>query len=395
MAYEKELEIGATIAREAGILALKIREGTFVGDNARSADHGQRALAATRHAGDLRAELEVLTMLATFGRFDDYPKVIPRYEAAARIAERLGDDDALVNVLARLAITQVNLIDLAGATETVLRAQEAARRAQTRLSAGAALDAEKLIALQLGEVDRLEDITDRLLDLVQPAADGTFPDAYGLVRYQFTLLERAFVPLARGDLDEARRRASAALAENARCGMTAIDVPILDAFTWIARAAGDGAGARAAARRALASAERVASTEWIGWCCASLGAVLLEDASLEEAERVLTAGLDAADRGGALLQSLRCAALRAAVQVERGDEIAARAVAARAVAIHDRVRTPEGSALLFAGDALLALARALRSLGRDADAERVATPVLHAAERTGWWLPAGASRTLA
>ncbi|MEA2396843.1 MAG: hypothetical protein QOK25_399, partial [Thermoleophilaceae bacterium] len=58
-------------------------------------------------------------------------------------------------------------------------------------------------------------------------------------------------------------------------------------------------------------------------------------------------------------------------------------------------RTPEGSALLFAGDALLALARALRSLGRDADAERVAAPVLRAAERTGWWLPAGAARTLA
>ena len=29
MAYEKELKIGATIAREAGILALKIREGTL------------------------------------------------------------------------------------------------------------------------------------------------------------------------------------------------------------------------------------------------------------------------------------------------------------------------------------------------------------------------------
>jgi tetratricopeptide (TPR) repeat protein len=300
-----------------------------------------------------------------------------------------------VNALARMAIAQVNLADLAGAADTVLRAHEAAQSAGTRVAAGAALDAEKLIALQLGEVDRLEEITDRLLELVRPAADGSFPDTYGLLRYQFTLLERAFVPLARGDLDEARRRASDALAENERSGMSAVDVPILDAFTWIARAAGDREGAVTAARWALASAERVASSEWIGWCDASLGAALLENGGLEEAARVLGAGLEAADRGGALLQVLRCAGLLAAVQVDRGDEDGARAAIDRALAIHGRARTPRGSALLFAGDALLALARALRAFGDDAAAERVAAPVLRAAERTGWWLPEGATQTLA
>jgi class 3 adenylate cyclase len=364
-------------------------------DTGRAVDHGRRTLAASRSAGDLRAELDALTMLANFARFDDYSNVIPGFEAAARIAERLGDADALVNALARMAIAQVNLADLAGAADTARRAHEAALQAGTRVAAGAALDAEKLIALQLGEVDRLEEISDRLLELVRPASDGSFPDTYGLLRYQFTLLERAFVPLARGDLEEARRRVSAASAENQRCGMSAVDVPILDGFTWIARASGDRAGAVTAARRALASAERVASAEWIGWCGASLGAVLVEDGGCEEAARVLAAGLDAADRGGALLQSLRCAALLAAAHVERGDQDAARAAATRALAIHGRARTPEGSALLFAGDALLALARALRSLGQDAAAERIAMPVLRAAERTGWWLPEGAAPTLA
>jgi hypothetical protein len=177
--------------------------------------------------------------------------------------------------------------------------------------------------------------------------------------------------------------------------MTAVDVPILDAFTWIARAAGDRAGAVAAARWALTSAERVGSTEWIGWCGASLGAALLEDGGLEEAARVLSAGLDAADRGGALLQVLRCAGLLSAVHIGRDDETGARVAANRALAIHDRVRTPRGSALLFAGDALLALSRALRAVGEDAAAERVAVPVLRAAERTGWWLPEDATRTLA
>jgi hypothetical protein len=358
-------------------------------------DHFGRALAASRSAGDLRAELELLTQLANFARYDDYSQVIPGYEAAARIAERLGDGDALVNVLSRMAIAQVNLTDLAGAADTVRRAHDAAREAGSRLAASAALDAEKLIAFQLGEVDRVEQIADRLLELVSPAADGSFPDTFGLARYQFTLLERAFVPLARGDLAEARRRAVAALAENERSGMTAVGVLFLDAFTWIARAGGDRPGAIVSARTALASAERVASAEWIGWCSASLGAVLLEDGGSEEAARVLAAGLDAADRGGAVLQALRCAALLAAAHVDRGDEGAARAAAARALSIHAGARTPEGSALLFAGDALLALARALRWLGDPAAAERVGAPVLRAADRTGWWLPSDAARTLA
>jgi hypothetical protein len=110
---------------------------------------------------------------------------------------------------------------------------------------------------------------------------------------------------------------------------------------------------------------------------------------------VLAAGLDAADRGGAILQCLRCAALLAAAHVDRRDQGAARAAAARALAIHARARTPEGSALLFAGDALLALSRALRSLGDQAAADRVGLPVLQAAQRTGWWLPADAARSLA
>ncbi|MEA2315366.1 MAG: hypothetical protein QOI03_2058 [Solirubrobacteraceae bacterium] len=367
----------------------------FSEDTERAMSHFRRALAASRSAGDLRAELDVLTQVANFARYHDYSQVIPGYEAAARIAERLGDGDALVNVLSRMAIAQVNLTDLAGAADTVQRAQEAASKAGSRVAASAALDAEKLIAFQLGEVDRLEQIADRLLESVRPAADGSFPDTFGLARYQFTLLERAFVPLARGDLDEARRRAVAALAENERSGMTAVDVLFLDAFTWIARAAGDQAGAVVAARAALASAERVASAEWIGWCGASLGAVLLEEGGSDEAARVLAAGLDAADRGGAILQCLRCAALLAAAHVDRRDQGAARAAAARALAIHARARTPEGSALLFAGDALLALSRALRSLGDQAAADRVGLPVLQAAQRTGWWLPADAARSLA
>jgi class 3 adenylate cyclase/tetratricopeptide (TPR) repeat protein len=392
LAAAERLGIEDTDPRVISALRVSAVAAWYLADVGTAEDHLRRALGASRSAGDLRAELEALTVLANFARFDDYSAVIPGFEAAAEIAQRLGDGEALVNALARMAIAQVNLADLAGAADTVLRAHEAAEHVGTRVATGAALDAEKLIALHLGEVDRLEQITDRLLELVRPAPDGSFPDTYGLLRYQFTLLERAFVPLARGDLVEARRRASQALAENERSGMSAVDVPILDAFTWIARAAGDRAGAVAAARWALASAERVASTEWIGWCGASLGAALIEDGGLEEAARVLVRGLDAADRGGALLQVLRCAGLLAAVNAGRGDEHGARAAANRALAIHDQARTPRGCALLFAGDALLALSRALRALGEDGAAERVAVPVLRAAERTGWWLPERAAR---
>ena len=342
----------------------------------------ERALRASRAAGDTRREIACLQLLANAVRTRDWGTSISSLREADRLAEGLRDDDVRAASLARLAIGHVSQLDLTAADEAASQAVAAAERAGTRASAAAGLDARKTVAWQLGAVDELERASQALLALVNPDRQEEAYDLWDVLRYAFALLERTWVPLAHGDFAQARERAELALVENRRTAMRVFEALALDTFTWIERAAHAGEAAVSAARRASFLAAETGSREWRAWTAASLGAALLEVNEADEAIRVLQDGLEHARASAAKLQHLRCAALLAhGYQRLTGDP---GPVLAEALEQAAAVRTPPGSALLFAADALLALAAVLDDRGETQAAVAIRQPIAQARRRQGW-----------
>ena len=88
------------------------------------------------------------------------------------------------------------------------RALELARSTGDALCRGRAMDSIKLAVWQLGDLARLEELTAELELLWRERGD--------LWYMQWTLLEGAFVPIARARWDEAVERLAAAVAINRR-----------------------------------------------------------------------------------------------------------------------------------------------------------------------------------
>src|SRR5262249_12684150 len=165
-----------------------------------------------------------------------------RHLAALAIAEEVGDVRLQVRILARLALLQSNQLDLAGAADAAQRALALATAVGEDAMQGLAIDAQKLIALKLGDLDRLEQLAAALEEVER--RDGN------LWYLQWTLLEAAFVPLARARFELAARRLDEALAVSERLGNSLAAPLIHDGMCWLERSRGRYERGLAQGRRA-------------------------------------------------------------------------------------------------------------------------------------------------
>ena len=199
---------------------------------------------------------------------------------------------------------------------------------------------------------------------------------------QWTLLEGAFVPIARARWDEAAERLAAAVAINRRVRDRLAEMLMLDAVCWLHRSRGAYDESLAAGRQAVALCAEVG---WEGWAAATLGWTLLDLGAVAPAAEVLTRGLAAGERVGARNEMVRCLGQLGGACLLLGDHDQARALAARAEHLLEQVTAPDGAAFLFGAHAYAAVARVLLATGAPERGEALLVPVRDAACRSGWW----------
>jgi class 3 adenylate cyclase/tetratricopeptide (TPR) repeat protein len=345
----------------------------LLGDRRGAREDAERALAAARAADDRGGRLAALALIGLL-RDGDIEQAVEMQHEALELAHSLRNRDAEVEILARLAILLVARLQLGLARDHATRAEELAS-GNDRLI-GKALDAAKLVSLNLGELDRVEHVCTRLA-AIHRAHDDRFMLA-------FALLEGAFVPLARGRWDEAEDRLRRAVEINATSGNAFTRPLFLDGLCWLRRSRGAVGEAVAAGREANELAERIGIPEFAAWTAATLGWALLDAGDHEEAAAVLHRGLAHATSVRATVQALRCAALLADARLRSRDLAGARAAAGHAAAALALGSTPAGGAFVYGAHAVVALARVRLALGDRDRVEALAGPLLVAAERSGW-----------
>jgi tetratricopeptide (TPR) repeat protein len=333
-----------------------------------------RALAGAREAGDRTMEMHVRNALGVHWHVLD-PQVSRRFhDEALQLAEELGDEAGQVSALNRLSLVLANELQFAEAVELGERALAIARSGGEGPAVSRALDSLKFVALQLGDLERLEELCGEL-ERDQRKRD----DLYYL---QWTLDESSYVPLERCDWQEAERRAAEALAISERIGDRTSGVLIRDTLSWIARCRGDYARSLAFGREAALRAD-TPDAEWLGWAAAGLTAPLLDLRLAEEAVAVLERGLAAAEHNQARGQIFRCLGALSSATRMAGAESQARALAERAEGIAEQVTTPLGKVDFRDEQAYLAIGEAQLAAGDVERAQATMEGRLEASERSG------------
>ncbi len=346
-------------------------------------------LTGARAAGDRGREVEVLLELAGVIRNEDWTRALALYDEAVGQADALGDSALRVRVMARGCIAYCNQLRLS-------RAVASGERALALAEAGVggtqgliyALDALKLTAQQLGDLDRLERLAERLLALVTEASEDP-------IMLQWVLLEAAFAPLGAGRWDEAATQLQRARDIGRERGQTVHDAPFAAGLCWLHRSRGEYDEAVAVAREVAEATYDVGAGEWAAWLDADLGWALLESGDPAAAADVLARGAETAEAIAAPNPRARCTSLLAWAHAVQGDVAEARAALERAHAALGVVEVPEGRAWLFGGHAYVAAARARLALGDAAGAEALVAPLRAPAEDSGWREVAAAAALVA
>ncbi len=334
----------------------------------------RHALEGARAAGDRTTEMHVQNALGTHWHVLD-PQTSRRcHEQALRIAEELGDEPGQVSALNRISLGLANELEFAEAVEVGERALAIARRAGDDVAIERAMDSLKFAALQLGDLQRLEQLCAEL----EPAQRGRGEEWY----LQWTLCESSFVPLERCDWQAAEQRVAEALAISERIGDPHTGVLIRDTLSWIARCRGDYATSLAFGRQAFAGAD-TPTADWLGWAAAGLASPLLDLRAAEEAVAVLERGLAAAERNRARGQIFRCLGALSSAARLAGSEPRARELAERARRIAEQVTTPPGKVDFWGEQAYLAIAETQLAAGEIARAEQALGARLEAWEQSG------------
>jgi len=371
-ALEAADALGLAPDGEPAVRRLLLQRGRMflrTGDVRSRADF-ESVLDAARRCGDRASEMETLNELGILRLQSDVGAAAESHLAALEIARELDDTAAQTNAMDRLSVVYSHLLDFGRALELGERSLDLARDAGEAALVGRALDSIKLAAWQLGDLDRLEELTGELARLWRERDD--------LWYLQFTLQESAFVPIGRARWDEAAQRLADAAAINRRIRDPLAEILILHALCWLHRSRGAYEESLAAGRRAVTLA---ADTTWAGWAAEALGRTLLDLGAAAEAAEVLERGLDAGQKIGALNESVRCMGQLAWARLELGAEDEAVALAARAEELLERVT---GGPFLFGAHAYASLARVLLATGAPERGENLLRPVLEAAERFGW-----------
>jgi predicted ATPase/class 3 adenylate cyclase len=334
------------------------------------------ALAAAREAGDSQLLVDAATGLVGYWRGRDFARATELTEETVSASEGM-PPLARVDALARLAIQYVHQLRLDHALEVADRALAVALAEGDPRSADRAKDALKLVAQQLGDVDRLERLTGELLASLRgrPEDDWYVP---------WVMLEAGFVPLARGRWEEAQELLAEALELTRGRGMRFQEPLFLDALGWLHRARGAYGEAIELGREAVALGHRSGGSEWASWAEASLGWTLLEADRPADAVECLERGLATAEAANPPAQVTRCVCLLACARAILGDRARANELAARGAELLDRVSVPAGRAWLFGAHAQLGLARVRIEAGDPKGGEAIAAPLLDAARHSGW-----------
>jgi DNA-binding SARP family transcriptional activator len=335
----------------------------------------EHALEGARTAGDRASEMHVRNALGTHWHVLD-PQASRRcHEEALRIAEELGDESGQVSALNRLSLVLANELEFAEAVELGERALEIARRADDELAISQAMDSLKFAALQLGDLERLEELCAELERTQRQRGD--------LWYLQWTLCESSYVPLERRDWQEAEQRVTEALAISDRVGGEhTTGVLFRDALSWIARCRGDYARSLAFGREAVERAD-ASDAGWLGWATAGLASPLLDLRAADEAVAILQRGLAAAERNRARGQIFRCLGALSSAMRMTDCEQEANALAVRAQQIAEQVTTPPGQVDFWGEQAYFAIAETHLAAGNIEQAEQAMRGRLQAWEHSG------------
>ncbi len=370
--------LGMTAATDETIRDLyRARAWTFrqLGEPERALADLEHALEGARAAGDQATEMHVRNALGTHWHVLDPGASRRFHEQALGIAEELGDESAQVSALNRLSLVLANELEFAEAVELGERALQIARHAGDELAVSRAMDSLKFAALQLGDLDRLEELCAELEQSQRRRGD--------LWYLQWTLGESCYVPLERCDWQEAERRVTEALAISDRMGGERnAGVLFRDTASWIARCRGDYARSLALGREAVAAAD-TSEADWLGWATAGLATPLLDLRASEEAVAVLERGLAAAERNRARGQIFRCLGALSSAMRMTGADTQANDLAERAQLIAEQVTTPPGKVDFWGEQAYFAIAETQLTAGDVERAEETIRGRLQAWERSG------------
>ncbi len=370
--------LGMTAATEQTIRDLyRARAWTLhlLGEPDRALADLEHALEGARAAGDRASEMHVRNALGIHWHALDPRASRCFHEEALRIAEQLGDESSQVSALNRLSLVLANELEFAEAVEVGDRALEIARRTGDELAVSQAMDSLKFAALQLGDLERLQELCVELERAQRQRGD--------LWYLQWTLCESSYVPLERCDWQEAEQRVAEALAISDRIGAGfSTGVLFRDASSWIARCRGDYARSLALGRKAVERAE-ASDAGWLGWAAAGLASPLLDLRAEEEAVAILQRGLVAAERNHARGQIFRCLGALSSAMRMAGHEQEANALTERARQIAEQVTTPPGRVDFWDEQAYFAIAETHLAAGEIEQAEEAMRGRLQAWERVG------------
>ena len=341
-------------------------------DEAGVADYG-RAVAAARKAGDPRLEAQALDSLALAEKWFDVVRSREHQQQALGLAEGLGDVALQIRILSHASLTRSTDLDLMGALQDGERALELAEQTGAEDDRTIAIDALKLAALQLGDLEALAALTADL--------EASQRDRGDLWYLQWTLVESSFVPIAHARWDRAAQRLREALAIHDRVGDKRFGPVVHDACCWLARSRGDLGAALAEGRLAVELTDREGFSPFGAWTRATLGWTLLELRASGGAVAVLERGLADART---LSDRFRTAGHLAWAHALAGEGRRADAAIGEAQEALARLRVRPGGAFVFGFGAATSLARAQLAAGRPERGEAVLLPPLAVARGAGW-----------
>lgn len=297
-------------------------------------------------------------------------------------ARRCDDLPTLVNSLARLAIDEANALELDVARARAVEAVELTEHgaAECRIPA---LDARKLVALYLGELDEMAAAIDELFGFAGHAD-------FDLIE-RFVVIEAALLEQARGRIEPALERVDRAIALIEELGGPSERESFLAVQCRILRSAGAYSSAVSAGQEAFDAVSSVGHAFWLPWTAAEYGALLVELGAFARAIDVLRLGCTSPE-SAMPSQELRCAGHLALAGVFAGDDDAEETGIRVAEALLSKVAVPDGHSFLYAADAVLALAEAHVRQDRLEEAVTLAEPTSRAAETAGWGEPTARAR---
>jgi predicted ATPase len=336
-----------------------------------------RALEGARAIGDQQVEMQALDDLGWLIRAHSYEQAIDHHQQALRIAEEVGDLPTQVTALSRMSMIYLNQLRLNEGMDLAQRALEISRASGQYELLGTALDCRKLAALQLGHLELLEQTVAEIIAVQERAND--------LYLLQWAYLESATAPLARGELGKAREQIDAATEINARFVSERIaHAMVLEASSWIDRAAGDPRAAIAAMHAAVDTLGDEASPEFAAWLAASLGSHLIEQGDTDEAIAILESALEHAEAVKSPNRALRAVSHLAWARSLVGDVVGSRNALTQAEQVMATITAPPGSVFLDGYRSYLAVARTYLALGEPGRAQDLLTPLVAAAREHGW-----------